>query len=117
MKGSSHEACSWLQKVAGIMDTEDQKKKAISQKTQKIIRVLSIYTRLVRGEVIHKRAEAVNYGVAERSIQRDIDDIRAFLAEECAANGELNQAVIYDMQRQGYVLKKNCCSIEEYTRI
>lgn len=89
------------------MDTNDQKKKEISQKTQKIIRVLSIYTRLSRGEVIRKRTEAVNYGVTERSIQRDIDDIRAFLAEECAATGASGQTVIYDVLCQGYVLQKS----------
>ena len=44
----------------------------------KISRVLSLYTKLINGETINK-ADAVNlYGVNERSIQRDISDIRYY---------------------------------------
>ena len=43
-------------------------------------RTLSIYTRLLDGELIRKATEAQAYGVNERTIQRDIDDIRNFFA-------------------------------------
>ena len=51
-------------------------------KRDKIERVLGIYTKLLNGHVIDKSAESVNYGVNERSIQRDIDDIRNYLEED-----------------------------------
>ncbi|MCM1027686.1 MAG: WYL domain-containing protein, partial [Roseburia sp.] len=47
--------------------------------SNKIIRVLDIYTKLLGGGIINKAEEAQNYGVNERSIQRDINDIRDFL--------------------------------------
>ena len=47
-------------------------------------RVLSIYTRLAGGYLINKAEEAQNYGVNERTIQRDIDDIRDFMESEKA---------------------------------
>ena len=45
----------------------------------KMERVLGIYTQLLDGQIVNKTAEAQRYGVNERSIQRDIDDIRNFL--------------------------------------
>ena len=42
-------------------------------------RILSIYTRLKQGKVIYKQEESIRYGVAERTIQRDIVDIQCFL--------------------------------------
>lgn len=37
-------------------------------KTDKIERILSIYTKLLNGSIINKTREAYNYGVNERSI-------------------------------------------------
>lgn len=48
-------------------------------KNDKIERVLGIYTKLMNGCLKNKAEEAINYGVNEQSIQRDIDDIRNFL--------------------------------------
>ena len=45
----------------------------------KIQRVLGIYTKLNNGQLVNKAEEAMRFGVNERSIQRDIDDIRIFL--------------------------------------
>lgn len=42
-------------------------------------RILQLYTRLLKGEVINKAKEAAAANVTERSIQRDLDDLRAFL--------------------------------------
>lgn len=52
------------------------------ESTDKIQRVLGIYKKLVSGEIVSKVEEANNYGVNERSIQRDIDDIRSFMESE-----------------------------------
>ena len=50
-------------------------------KQSKNARVLDLYERLCAGKVINKAEESRRFGVDERSIQRDIDDIRAFLDE------------------------------------
>ena len=50
-------------------------------KHSKNARVLDMYERLCSGKIINKSEEAQRFGVDERSIQRDIDDIRAFLDE------------------------------------
>ena len=58
----------------------------------KSARILDIYERLCRGAVIQKTAEAQRFHVDVRSIQRDIDDIRAYLAGRTdAAPGEPHQ--------------------------
>lgn len=49
------------------------------EQTDKIERVLGLYTKLINGSVINKAEEANNYNVNERSIQRDIDDIRNYM--------------------------------------
>lgn len=73
--------------------------------TDKIERVLGIYTKLINGAVVKKSTEAVNYGVNERSIQRDIDDIRNYMDLQGAEDGIIN-SVIYDRQAKGYRLEQ-----------
>lgn len=72
-------------------------------KGDKITRVLGIYTRLVNGYPVNKREEAERYGVNERSIQRDIDDIKDFLGAD--VDGVVN-SVVYDRAEKGYRLKQ-----------
>ena len=72
--------------------------------TDKIERVLGIYTKLINGSIVNKAAEAINYGVNERSIQRDIDDIRNFMEQSIADSGVVN-SIIYDRQEKGYRLQ------------
>lgn len=71
----------------------------------KINRVLGIYTKLLEGCIIHKAEEAQNYGVNERSIQRDIDDIRDYFECDFENTGILN-SVDYDRIKNGYRLKQ-----------
>lgn len=75
------------------------------EKNNKIERVLGIYTKLINGEIVNKGQEAKNYGVNERSIQRDIDDIRNYLENDGVETGFLN-AVIYDRGKKGYRLEQ-----------
>ena len=75
-----------------------------SFKSDKICRVLQIYTKLTEGYIVNKAEEAVLYGVNERSIQRDIDDIRAFLDADSNRTGIMN-SIIYDRQEKGYRLE------------
>ena len=76
----------------------------INFKSDKICRVLQIYTKLTEGYIVNKTEEATLYGVNERSIQRDIDDIRAFLDADAERTGIIN-SVIYDRQVRGYRLE------------
>lgn len=42
-------------------------------------RLLCMYAKLAEGKVLYKQEEAQIYGCSLRSIQRDFDDLRAFL--------------------------------------
>lgn len=74
-------------------------------KNGKIERVLGIYTKLISGNVINKLDEAYEYGVNERTIQRDIDDIRNYMELEAEKTGYIN-SVIYDRMKKGYRLEQ-----------
>lgn len=71
------------------------------QTTLKSMRVLSLYARLQEGQVITKSDLAQEFNVNERSIQRDIEALRDFLADE-----HLNQTVVYDKRAKGYCLNQ-----------
>lgn len=65
-------------------------------------RLLQIYSRLVSGEILKKKELAQHFHVTERSIQRDIEALRCFFAEE-----GLLQDVVYDTKARGYRMEKN----------
>lgn len=44
-------------------------------------RLLDMYDRLSHGEILSKKALAEAYGVTTKTIQRDIDELRAHLSE------------------------------------
>lgn len=91
----------------------------VEYKNGKIGRVLGIYTKLLNGYIVNKAAEANEYGVNERSIQRDIDDIRNYLEFEAVSSGCMNN-VIYDRVNKGYRLEtvqKRNLRDEEITEI
>lgn len=62
-------------------------------------RLLELYSRLTQGEVLNKAKLARKFHVTEKSIQRDIEEVRCFLAER-----HLNQDVVYDSKQKGYRL-------------
>ena len=62
-------------------------------------RLLQIYAKLANGEILKKKELAQHFHVTERSIQRDIEALRCFFAED-----EPFQHVIYDKTAQGYRL-------------
>lgn len=65
----------------------------------KSARLLIIYSRLVNGEVLSKAALAEQYHVSPRSIQRDMESLRCFFA-----NQNLKQDITYDYHMAGYRL-------------
>lgn len=73
--------------------------------SDKIGRVLGIYSKLLNGDVVNKKEESLRYGVNERSIQRDIDDIRLYF-EEKGSNDSYTNNVIYDRKLKGYRLEQ-----------
>lgn len=76
-----------------------------SASNDKIARVLGIYTKLMNGYLINKAEEAQNYGVNERSIRRDIEDILQYLESDNRTNGFTN-SVLYDRAQKGYRLEQ-----------
>ncbi len=68
-------------------------------------RILKLYASLMDGSVVSKAQEAVRYGVSEKSIQRDLDDIKEFMADQGLLNGEEN-TVVYDRRERGYRLER-----------
>lgn len=65
-------------------------------------RLLNMHELLNRGELIKKAELAKRYGVTEKTIQRDIDELRVYLADTRFAEGEVS--IIYDRFRSGYYL-------------
>ena len=55
---------------------------------------------------MRKTDAAMQYGVTERSIQRDIDDLRSFFADRAASDGTA-QEIIYDRGKKGYQLRRS----------
>ena len=66
-------------------------------------RVLQIYSRLVNGDIVRKKDMAQQFHVTERSVQRDVESLRYFFAEQ-----GLQQDIIYDRKAKGYRL--DCCN-------
>ena len=74
-------------------------------KNGKIERILGIYTKLLSGNIVNKLKEAQEYGVNERTIQRDIEDIRCYMETEAERTGCIN-SVVYDRVKKGYRLEQ-----------
>lgn len=70
---------------------------------KKVERIINLYNRLYEGETLVKADEAARFEVNERSIQRDLEDIRAYFANDPESNREL----IYDRTKKGYLLVQN----------
>ena len=71
-------------------------------KEDKVSRVLALYSQLLAGQTIQKPAAAQQYGVNERSIQRDIEDIWAFCRNGMAVGDGTPCDIVYDYVEKGY---------------
>lgn len=85
-------------------------------KKSKNARILSLYLQLLEGKSVRKREEALRFGVDERSIQRDIDDIRAFL-QECQMDGKGLPEIVYDRNVKAFLMSGLRQSILENSEI
>lgn len=68
--------------------------------TDKNMRILEMYTRLIQGEALSKKQLALRFGVTEKSIQRDIEHLRDYLA----LSGD-TRSLVYDNRERAYVLR------------
>lgn len=73
------------------------------EKQPKNYRVLDLYVRFCEGKIINKLEEARRFGVDERSVQRDIDDIRSLLENRNAMALDFRK-IEYDRKKKGYVM-------------
>lgn len=67
--------------------------------TEKLTRLLYLYQDLLSGDGIQKKKAAARFGVNERSIQRDIEDLRNFFAEQMPP-----KEIRYNAKKQRYQL-------------
>lgn len=72
--------------------------------TRKNARTLDMYIRLCEGKIINKKIESATFGVDERSIQRDIDDIRAFLDDRRTVDSNDTRTIEYDKSKKGFIM-------------
>ena len=75
-----------------------EKKKGITK--SKAYRILELSDRLKNGEVINKYTAAFQYGVNERSIIRDIKELRDYYD-----NTVPPVEIVFDRVRKGYVMR------------
>ena len=74
----------------------------LDYKGNKAFRLLNIYERLNKGELLNKAELANDFSVSLKTVQRDIDDLRAYLVE--AHFDENETAIKYDRIKKGYYL-------------
>lgn len=75
-------------------------------KTQKCYRVLCLYDHLKNGETVSTSEAVKLFEVDHRTIQRDINDIRCYLENKMALQGNCSETIIYRRNKGGYVIEK-----------
>ena len=85
------------------------------EQMDKANRILYIYSRLLQGQSLKKSELAERMGVNEKTIQRDLDDIRNFLycngtKSKHEKKNEDTELLVYDHHEKGYCLKKEAQS-------
>ncbi|MCK8823447.1 helix-turn-helix transcriptional regulator [Fuchsiella alkaliacetigena] len=75
-----------------------------SNSLSKALRILSIFERLNQGAVIKKGDEAKRFNVTKKTIQRDIEDLRAYFSEIHPYEGLVE--LVYQRDKGGYLLKR-----------
>lgn len=72
----------------------------IAERDIKVNRILTIYSKLVQGEIVNKRKMAELFNVNEKTIQRDIEDIRNYFVDNRERLG--SKEIIYNREKKGY---------------
>ena len=71
----------------------------------KISRILDLYNKFENGETVCKSYEAAKYGVDERSIRRDIDDIKKYYDRKKVDGSGISNRIVYNRDKKGYCLE------------
>lgn len=97
---------SLLQSCKANLLAYDQKsdKGDFLMRYSKSYRVLRLYTWLEQRKIISLSGVAADFGIDERTVQRDIADIRAFLADLNAETGK-RRTISYNREKDSYVMK------------
>ena len=69
------------------------------------MRLVSLYAKLMNGEVVKKDEEAARFGVDRRTIQRDIESLRDYFFNSEDMD-EYGKTIVYKRQLNGYVLEE-----------
>ena len=69
----------------------------------KMFRVLYIYQMLCDKKVVKLGRLAAEFHASKRTLQRDIDDVKAFFADAGVIDGHYEE-VVYDRKLEGYRL-------------
>lgn len=75
---------------------------------RKPLRILSLYERLSRGDLVRKQELADEFGV-----DPDIRDLRAYLSELDSTSRD----VTFDRKKQGYLIERDCDNWLEETEV
>ncbi|PFB69322.1 WYL domain-containing protein [Bacillus cereus] len=63
----------------------------LSERESKIVRILSLYDRLCKGDVLIKKDETDNFGVHPKTIKRDLEEIQLYLDMNSGDSLQLEQ--------------------------
>ncbi|MEI3227659.1 MAG: hypothetical protein V8S39_11415 [Lachnospiraceae bacterium] len=76
-------------------------------KNKRIERIFAIYIKLKAGGIIKKPEEALKYKVDERTIQRDIDELRNCLSNLALEDGSAGvSGIYYSRKLKGFLMKQ-----------
>lgn len=75
----------------------------MNERESKTLRILSLYEWLHKGEIINKQKEAISYQVNEKTIQRDLEELRTYIQGQYGEAASLS----YQRKKKGYILKRN----------
>ena len=70
----------------------------------KSFRLLNMYEKLNRGEVINKKSFAEEFNISEKSVQRDIEDLRTYISETYENSDSIT--IEYSRAQNGYYFVK-----------
>ena len=71
------------------------------RRKEKLFRFIEIKEKLEKGEVLKKKSLSAEYGVSEKSIQRDFETLNSYYAEKSQSK------VVYNWKKEGYELQKD----------
>ncbi|WP_160690076.1 WYL domain-containing protein [Clostridium sp. C2-6-12] len=92
----------------------------MEEKDCKVSRVLHIFEKLISGDIVNKRELADIFKVNDKTIQRDIDEIRNYLIDK---RNDYNVKIRYSRKNRGYLMeessnkKLNCEELLAITKI